>query len=186
MHVWLLNFLPCIIHIFTYILLIYFWSSSFPNHNPVLEAVKMSKMYLVFLSITGHLLLFCFKPSPWVSFSADINECELSDRLCRNGQCVNMIGRYQCTCDTGYKSTEDRLYCVGKSSICLCAEVSGRWRSTTLSISILPQTLTSAPLKMVAVRPSAPTLRAVTSAAATVDTHSCLIWEPALVRSFAL
>lgn len=43
----------------------------------------------------------------------DINECELSDRLCRNGQCVNMIGRYQCTCDTGYKSTENRLECIG-------------------------------------------------------------------------
>lgn len=43
----------------------------------------------------------------------DINECELSDRLCRNGQCVNMIGRYQCSCDTGYKSTENRLECVG-------------------------------------------------------------------------
>uniref|UniRef100_A0A8C2I4K8 Fibrillin 1 n=1 Tax=Cyprinus carpio TaxID=7962 RepID=A0A8C2I4K8_CYPCA len=48
-------------------------------------------------------------------FSADINECELSDKLCRNGQCVNMIGRYQCSCNTGYKSTEDRLSCVGKT-----------------------------------------------------------------------
>uniref|UniRef100_A0A4W5MC58 EGF-like domain-containing protein n=1 Tax=Hucho hucho TaxID=62062 RepID=A0A4W5MC58_9TELE len=44
--------------------------------------------------------------------STDINECELSEKLCRNGQCVNMIGRYQCSCDTGYKSTEDRLACV--------------------------------------------------------------------------
>lgn len=45
---------------------------------------------------------------------ADINECDLSDRLCRNGQCVNMVGRYQCSCDTGYKSTENRLECVGE------------------------------------------------------------------------
>lgn len=50
-----------------------------------------------------------------IAFSfTDINECDLSDRLCRNGQCVNMIGRYQCTCDTGYKSTENRLECVGE------------------------------------------------------------------------
>lgn len=64
--------------------------------------------------------------------SADINECELSDRLCKNGQCVNMIGRYQCTCDTGYKSTEDRLYCVGKSQALFFFpfEVSKRWKST--------------------------------------------------------
>ena len=51
----------------------------------------------------------------------DINECELSDRLCRNGQCINMVGRYQCFCDTGYKSTESRLECVGGSLLlCLC------------------------------------------------------------------
>lgn len=65
------------------------------------------------------LLTCCSSPSILKSClfsSADINECELSDRLCRNGQCVNMIGRYQCTCDTGYKSTEDRLYCVGEFS----------------------------------------------------------------------
>ncbi|KAI4888551.1 hypothetical protein NFI96_001561 [Prochilodus magdalenae] len=41
-----------------------------------------------------------------------INECELSDKLCRNGKCVNMIGHYQCSCNTGYKSTVDRLSCV--------------------------------------------------------------------------
>ena len=63
-------------------------------------------------------ILFLFMVRIWnliIAFSlTDINECDLSDRLCRNGQCVNMIGRYQCTCDTGYKSTENRLECVGE------------------------------------------------------------------------
>lgn len=62
-----------------------------------------------------------------MSSFTDINECELSDRLCKNGQCVNMIGRYQCSCDTGYKSTEDRLYCVGTYQGCTFTETI--WKS---------------------------------------------------------
>lgn len=74
---------------------------------------------------------------------------------------------------------------VSSDSLLPVLRVSERCTSTELSIFLLPQTSTSAPLKMAAVRPSAPTLRAVTSAAATLDMHSCPIWEPALVRSFA-
>lgn len=74
---------------------------------------------------------------------------------------------------------------VSSDSLLAVLRVSERCRSTELCIFVLPQTSTSVPLKMAAVRPSAPTLRAVTSAAATLDMHSCPIWEPALVRSFA-
>lgn len=48
------------------------------------------------------------------SFATDINECDLSTNLCRNGHCVNLIGKYQCACNPGYQSTPDKLYCVGK------------------------------------------------------------------------
>uniref|UniRef100_A0A7N6BM21 Fibrillin 2b n=1 Tax=Anabas testudineus TaxID=64144 RepID=A0A7N6BM21_ANATE len=41
-----------------------------------------------------------------------VNECQLSDNLCKNGQCVNMPGTYQCSCDTGYQATPDRQGCV--------------------------------------------------------------------------
>lgn len=51
------------------------------------------------------------------SFATDINECDLSTSLCRNGHCVNLIGKYQCACDPGYQSTPDKLYCVGKDEI---------------------------------------------------------------------
>lgn len=47
--------------------------------------------------------------------SVDINECELSTDLCRHGRCINLIGRYQCTCEPGYKPSDDKLSCVGKS-----------------------------------------------------------------------
>ncbi len=47
------------------------------------------------------------------------------------------------------------------------------------------QTSTSVLLRMVAVRLSAPTQRVAMSAAATVVTPWCLIWEAALVSSFA-
>lgn len=77
-----------------------------------LVTTRTSAVAVLFQSCINYLTNVCFPPT-------DINECELSDRLCRNGQCVNMIGRYQCTCDTGYKSTEDRLYCVGMSQAIL-------------------------------------------------------------------
>ncbi|NXG51537.1 FBN2 protein, partial [Psilopogon haemacephalus] len=45
-------------------------------------------------------------------FYKDINECSLSDNLCRNGRCVNVIGTYQCACDSGFQATPDRQGCV--------------------------------------------------------------------------
>lgn len=99
-----------------------------------------------------------------------------------------MIGRYQCTCDTGYKSTENRLECVGtyltfyrlfpfKDVVPLMV-----FRYVTVCFSA-SQTSTSVPLRMVAVRLSAPTQREAMSAAATVDTPWCLTWEAVLVSS---
>lgn len=68
-------------------------------------------IYNVCFSIIFHSDLKCF---PLFSFATDINECDLSTSLCRNGHCVNLIGKYQCACNPGYQSTPDKLYCVGK------------------------------------------------------------------------
>jgi len=54
--------------------------------------------------------------APTVLPTADINECSLSDNLCRNGRCVNVIGTYQCACDPGFQATLDRQGCVGECS----------------------------------------------------------------------
>lgn len=62
------------------------------------------------------------------------------------------------------------IWRLNVSGMCLCFSAS--------------QTLMSAPLRMVAVRLSAPTQRVAMSAAATLDMPWCLIWEAALVRSF--
>lgn len=69
----------------------------------------MNECYLYYVFETHNYLL------SFVS-GLDLNECQLSDNLCRNGQCVNMPGTYQCSCDTGYQATPDRQGCVGECS----------------------------------------------------------------------
>ncbi|KAF5913479.1 hypothetical protein HPG69_017097 [Diceros bicornis minor] len=49
---------------------------------------------------------------PYIDECEHINECSLSDNLCRNGKCVNMIGTYQCSCNPGYQATPDRQGCT--------------------------------------------------------------------------
>ena len=56
----------------------------------------------------------CVSVRARVSLPPDVNECQLSENLCRNGHCVNMVGTYQCSCDTGYQATPDRQGCVGE------------------------------------------------------------------------
>lgn len=51
--------------------------------------------------------------SPY-SVPSDVNECQLSENLCKHGQCINMAGTFQCSCDTGYQATPDRQSCVGE------------------------------------------------------------------------
>lgn len=51
-----------------------------------------------------------FSPSP----PSDVNECsELNKRmvLCKNAQCINTVGSYQCVCLPGFTSERDN-YCV--------------------------------------------------------------------------
>lgn len=44
-----------------------------------------------------------------------MDECASGNgMLCRNGQCVNTIGSFQCLCNDGYEVALDGRTCVGK------------------------------------------------------------------------
>ena len=48
---------------------------------------------------------------------ADIDECSaLQGQVCRNGQCINALGSFQCFCHDGYENTPDGKNCVGESA----------------------------------------------------------------------
>lgn len=45
----------------------------------------------------------------------DIDECSsMLGQVCRNGQCINSIGSFQCLCQEGYDRTPDGKNCVGE------------------------------------------------------------------------
>lgn len=47
---------------------------------------------------------------------ADVDECiALQGQVCRNGQCINALGSFQCLCLEGYENTPDGKNCVGKN-----------------------------------------------------------------------
>lgn len=48
-------------------------------------------------------------------FLLDVDECASGNgMLCRNGQCVNTIGSFQCLCNDGYEVALDGRTCVGE------------------------------------------------------------------------
>ena len=63
----------------------------------------------------------CFR----ILITADINECELVDILCENGECVNTEGGFHCECDTGYKPGEDGTSCEGSGYTAVCRHAGG-------------------------------------------------------------
>ena len=44
----------------------------------------------------------------------DIDECAEKDGCCANGNCVNTIGSYKCSCLDGYLLSKDAQTCNGK------------------------------------------------------------------------
>ena len=51
-------------------------------------------------------------------FLADVDECATGNgNLCRNGQCINTVGSFQCQCNDGYEVAPDGRTCVGE---CCC------------------------------------------------------------------
>ena len=47
---------------------------------------------------------------------ADIDECELADTLCENGECDNTEGSFRCICDAGYIPSNDEKSCNGNQN----------------------------------------------------------------------
>ena len=50
------------------------------------------------------------------AFHPDIDECRVMGNLCRNGQCINALGSYSCTCKPGYTTDITGTVCVGKAT----------------------------------------------------------------------
>jgi len=44
---------------------------------------------------------------------ADIDECDMFNNLCVNGECDNTMGYFQCTCAPGYKLDATGGNCTG-------------------------------------------------------------------------
>ena len=43
----------------------------------------------------------------------DLNECILNTDKCAH-HCINTLGSYSCSCETGYKLSSNGLHCDGK------------------------------------------------------------------------
>ena len=48
-------------------------------------------------------------------FHPDIDECRVMGNLCKNGQCINTLGSFSCTCKPGYTNDISSTQCVGKA-----------------------------------------------------------------------
>lgn len=78
---------------------------------------------------SGYSVIFCqagYPPAPLpgavylpLTISAshpDIDECRVMGNLCKNGQCINTLGSYSCTCKPGYTTDITSTACVGKAA----------------------------------------------------------------------
>jgi len=54
-----------------------------------------------------------------LSVCADIDECDMFNNLCVNGDCENTMGYFQCTCAPGYKLDATAGNCTGSVSVSL-------------------------------------------------------------------
>lgn len=68
-----------------------------------------------FLNLTSRRLLWNDCAHFLLTHHTDIDECSsLVGQVCRNGQCINNIGSFQCLCQEGYEITPDGKNCIGK------------------------------------------------------------------------
>jgi len=62
-------------------------------------------------------------------WSVDVDECREMTGVCANGDCINLLGSFNCICHAGYTLTADRTTCVGTTlclSVCLSVSLSVR------------------------------------------------------------
>ena len=59
------------------------------------------------------IFLAIMKANVLILFLLDIKECESHNGQCDHN-CINTIGSFYCTCDSGYKLNGDKLSCDGQ------------------------------------------------------------------------
>lgn len=65
--------------------------------------------------IIAEIMTFSLDYIKGVLVLADVDECATGNgNLCRNGQCINTVGSFQCQCNEGYEVAPDGRTCVGK------------------------------------------------------------------------
>ena len=47
-------------------------------------------------------------------YISDIDECKVMGNLCKNGQCINTLGSYNCVCKPGYTPDIIGTLCIGE------------------------------------------------------------------------
>uniref|UniRef100_A0A3Q4C0E7 Uncharacterized protein n=1 Tax=Mola mola TaxID=94237 RepID=A0A3Q4C0E7_MOLML len=61
---------------------------------------------------TTHYKKMCPLGPGFTTDGRDIDECRVMGNLCRNGQCINTLGSYSCTCKPGYTTDITSTMCV--------------------------------------------------------------------------
>ena len=79
----------------------------FTIKNPVLGRFFVSDELRLRVHAVSGAHFSCFCP--------DIDECRVMGNLCKNGQCINTVGSYSCTCKPGYTTDITGTLCVGKA-----------------------------------------------------------------------
>lgn len=85
------------------------WGSKGPwNSEKVLFPLKV-------LIIAGTVAFSLEYSKGLFSLLADVDECATGNgNLCRNGQCINTVGSFQCQCHEGYEVAPDGRTCMGE------------------------------------------------------------------------
>lgn len=89
-------------------------SSSWQNYS--LKETKTEHTLLFLLrQLTGNSVVIRLFGANVSCFHPDIDECRVMGNLCKNGQCINALGSYSCTCKPGYTTDISGTLCVGKA-----------------------------------------------------------------------
>lgn len=80
---------------------------------------------------------------PYVSTSADIDECKSTENVCVGHGCINLLGSYRCECQAGYLFNSIGRVCEGKQSLPSLQRNQPHWTSLRAPMSASNSTLPS-------------------------------------------